>query len=83
MVHLFRTGEATDEQVRSRAAFHAGAARRLYEAVVAAPGLGVADASRAVGVHRTTLHYHARRLEEAGFLRIDRAAPGVRMFAVR
>jgi DNA-binding transcriptional ArsR family regulator len=80
MLHVFLPGEADTESIRVQAALHANTARQLYETVVAEPGIGVARASRAVGVHRTTLHYHARRLERAGIIRVEVAAAGVRLF---
>jgi predicted transcriptional regulator len=79
-MHYFAAGQGSPESATAAATLRTRAARLLYEAARSAPGIGVAEASAIVGVHRTTLHYHANKLERAGLLVLRKEPDGLRLY---
>lgn len=56
------------------------ARRRVYDAVVADPGVGVEDCATRVGLARSTVSYHARMLERGGLVRSRREGRTLRLY---
>lgn len=73
-------GRAALDAVVARAGRESGTRRSIYRFIVEHPGLNLQELADAVGVNRTAIVYHVRRLMRDAFVSTQRQGPHVLHF---